>query len=177
MKRPPILMLGVVAALSLHGCGTKKCAEGPAGSGQLAGSVLGNQVKKVVAAYKLGVVDAPGITVLFAFDQTVTCCEMHDEGWDDRVGVGTVMFEIGLTGTTAGTYAISTAPEPAEGEATVAAKLKTANGLMESAATAGSVTIDSIDADSVLGNFDVTFPDGQVTGSIATARCDQGREP
>jgi hypothetical protein len=102
---------------------------------------------------------------------------MQDEGWDERIKNNTQMLEIALTGTTPGTYPISVEPEPPEGEATLAAKYKTADGLQESVATAGSVTIDSIDGDSVVGSFDVTFPDGQASGTLSAANCSEGREP
>lgn len=167
----------VALLLSIDACASKTCDEGVAGSSQIDGKTLGNSFKKIVAAYTLGHVDAPGITVIFAFDHAVTCCEMQDLGWDERVENGTLMLEIGLAGTQPGTYPVSTAAEPPAGETSVIAKYKSSAGLRESVASAGTVTIDSISGGRVVGNFDVTLADGQLSGSLKTASCDKGREP
>lgn len=167
----------VLALSATHGCGTKQCDERAGGSGQVDGDVLGSGFERIVAAYDVGQVDTEGITVIFAFSQSVTCCEMQDEGWDERVQNGTRLVEIGLAGTTPGTYPVSTAAEPPEGEASVAVKDKSVDGLQESSATAGTVTIESIKGGKVVGSFDVTFADGQLSGSLSTAPCADGVEP
>lgn len=167
----------LLAFLGASCASSKECDESPAGSGQITGSVLSSGFDTIAAAYKLGHVDVPGITVLFGFSKTVTCCEMQDEGWDERVKNGTLMVEISLTGTTAGTYPVSTAAEPPAGEASVVAKYKSTAGLQESEATAGTVIIDSISGGKVVGSFDVTFADGQASGSLSAADCADGAEP
>jgi prepilin-type processing-associated H-X9-DG protein len=165
------------AVLFVDACTAKKCEEDPTGSGKIDGNVLKSGFKRILAAYTLGHVDTPGITVIFAFDKAVTCCEMQEEGWDERVSNGTLMLEIGLAGTGKGRYPVSTAAEPAEGEASVAVKYKTVDGLAESAASEGSVTIDSIRDGEAVGSFDVTFADGHVSGTLSTAACVEGGEP
>jgi hypothetical protein len=90
---------------------------------------------------------------------------------------GEIAFEIPGAPIALGVHTIigdsSIARVPAEGEATATyATVKDCQGGGSDQATSGSITVSSATPGEVSGSFDLTFPDGHLTGTFDAPICD-----
>lgn len=166
----------------LAGCNsTDKAADTTAaGSGTIAGSFNGRTFDTVGASWRIGEPDDPNQTmVIFVFDNPISCADIVDAGWDTRVTDQTQAVEIKVIGKTAGNYPLATGRTPGPGESDVNYTLSsTTDTPGETSADSGDVVIDSADADTATGSFDLTFPSGDtLVGTFDASPCAQGNEP
>ena len=149
-----------------------------AGSGTASGSIDGRAYQTVGAAYLIGQPDDPAnTTVIYVFDQPISCGDISDPGWDQRVTDQTQSLELKLVGLAAGSYPAS--GRPGAGESVDNYTLTSTSATpAEQGATAGTVMLDAIAAGaSASGRFDLTFAGGSLTGTFDAAFCAGGNEP
>jgi hypothetical protein len=135
---------------------------------------------KVAAAYFIGKSDDPAnTTVIYVFDTVVACSDLGAAGWDTKIQDQTGAIELKLLGTAAGTYPVSTTPNGAAGQALVNFTVSSTSATpKETLCKSGSVTLDSLDPERrAKGTFDLTFPDGTLTGTYDATWCASGHEP
>lgn len=172
--------------LLLFACsGAGSDAAGPAdtaasGSGTIAGSFDGRAFDTVAASWRIGEPDDPDQTmVVYVFDQPISCADIADAGWDTRITDQTQAVEIKVVGTTAGDYPLAAGRTPGPGESDVNYTLSSTTGTPgETSADTGDVVIDTADAGTATGSFDLTFPSGDtLVGTFNASACSQGSEP
>jgi hypothetical protein len=169
--------LFALALLTLSACSSSQtdCSTSAAGSGQASGTLSGKSFDQVRAAYGIGKPDdVLRTTVLYVFDQPIPCCDIVDPGWDARITDGTLVVEMKLIGKTPGTYPVASGPNAGQGQASVNYTVSSTSGTpAEEGASGGTVTLES----GGKGSFDLSFPDGQTTGTFAAVSCSGGHEP
>ena len=175
-----VLALGAV----LSGCGGSDTAAAGgdagfvAGSGTIGGTLSGRPFNAVAASYLAGRPDDPDrTTVLYVFDAPVTCGELSEAGWDERVADATQALEIKLIGQAVGDYDVTT--RPSTGQADVNYTVTSTTGTpSEIGATSGRVHLGTFVAgESAEGTFEFNFPGGTVSGTFTSAICPEAREP
>jgi hypothetical protein len=118
-------------------------------------------------------------TVIYLFDAKVSCSDLSAPGWDSRIADGTGALELKLLGTAPGAYPVSSTPNGSSDESLVNFTMSSRIGTpKEVSSSGGSVMLDSLKAHSSAGgSFDLTFPDGALKGTFASAWCADGQEP
>ncbi len=165
----------------ISGCGSKGITpDGRNGSGTATGTIGGRAYDAVADARWIGAPDDPVNTrVIYVFDKLVSCDALSDTGWDEAVTDRTQSLEMKLIGKVAGTYPIAPSGRPATGEATANYTLTSTSATpAEMSASGGGVTVDQfLDRAAADGSFDLTFPDGSVSGTFHATFCATGHEP
>lgn len=166
----------------LAGCnGANKAADTTtAGAGTIAGSFDGRTFDTVGTSLRICEPDDPEQTmVIFVFDNPISCADIAEAGWDTRVTNQTQAVEIKVVGKTAGNYPLTTGRTPGPGESDVNYTLSSTTGTpAETSADSGNIVINSANADTATGSFDLTFPSGDtLVGTFNASPCAQGNEP
>jgi hypothetical protein len=197
-----VVIVAIVLSVPFGGCSTRSNADashpsagnggtspggrGSAGSGGVGGNATvhgtlgGRPFEMASSSWLIGAPDDPQQTrVIYVFDKPVTCSEISMAGWDTAITDATQALEIKLIGTKPGKYPVATSAQPATGEASVNYTLSAMTGTpAETVSKSGSVTLDAItDGTSANGSFDLSFPNGSVTGTFDAAYCPNGHEP
>jgi hypothetical protein len=180
VQKPLVSLVLTCLVLTSAGCGSSQGVEpdGKDGSGTAVGMVDGRGFDTVADARWIGAPDDPKQTrVIYVFDKQVSCSALSAAGWDEAVTDKTQALEMKLIGTSPGMYAVST--RPATGEADVNYTLTSTSGTpSEVSATAGNVTVDQfLGKEAADGSFDLTIPNGAVSGTFHATYCATGREP
>ncbi len=148
------------------------------GQGSISGTPSTMSFDTVAEAWMIGLPDDPTSTrVFYLFDQPVACADITAHGWDQTITDGTQSLEMKLIGSTPGDYPVATRPSAGQSSDnyTITSQSSTP---VEVAATGGSVTLTGItDSVSAVGNINLTFPNGSLTGSFRAVFCGQGVEP
>lgn len=151
-----------------------------AGTGTVSGSFEGRAFDTVGAAWRIGEPDDPAQTmVIYVFDNPISCADIVDPAWDERVMDQTQSVEMKVVGTEPGDYPLSEGRTPGPGESDVNYTLTSTSGTPgETAADSGMVVIDTLEDDGASGTFDLTFPSGDtLSGSFDASPCLPGHEP